>query len=160
MDNLSPLEKPGQSDVWIPPPLIYVATFFVALLLQKCLPLSALPALLGRTVGIGFISAGILMALWSINLFRRARTSLVPIKPATALVIEGPYRFTRNPMYLGLLSVYIGAAFLRHLLWAVLMTPVVIFAIHYLVIGKEENYLVRKFGGEFLGYKARVRRWL
>jgi protein-S-isoprenylcysteine O-methyltransferase Ste14 len=160
MKNAPPLEASDHSEVWIPAPLIFVAAFFVALFLQKYLPLPAIPAPLGRIVGIAFISAGILIALWSVSLFGRARTTVIPIKPAKALVIEGPYRFTRNPMYLGMLSAYIGAALLRHLLWAVLLTPVVILAVHYLVIWKEEQYLERKFGGEFVGYKARVRRWL
>ena len=63
-------------------------------------------------------------------------------------------------MYLSLLSIYVGAALMVQTLWALLLLPVVIVAIRYLVIRKEEQYLQRKFGEAFLSYKASVRRWI
>ena len=160
MNHLPSPNPSDHSGVWIPPPLIYVITFLAAMLLQNYVPLPSMPDVLGRAGGLTFIVMGAVTALWSVRLFRLARTSLIPIKPTTALVTSGLYRFTRNPMYLGLLSVYLGAAILKHLWWAVLLMPMVIVAVRYLVIRKEELYLERKFRGEFVDYKARVRRWL
>jgi protein-S-isoprenylcysteine O-methyltransferase Ste14 len=159
-DNSSSSGGPDHADVRVPPPLIYLAVFLVALGLQRVLPLPAIPKMIRFAAGSIMIVAGIALAAWSVGLFRRAGTSLIPIKPTTTLVISGPYHFTRNPMYLSLLSVYVGAALMMRTLWALLLLPLVIVAIRYLVIRKEEQYLQRKFGDAFLSYKASVRRWI
>jgi protein-S-isoprenylcysteine O-methyltransferase Ste14 len=159
-DNSSVSVAPDHAGVRVPPPLIYLAVFLVALGLQRVLPLPAIPKMIGFRAGPTIIAAGNAFAAWSVGLFRRAGTSLIPIKPTTALVINGPYHFTRNPMYLSLLTVYVGAALMMRTLWALLLIPLVIVAIRYLVIRKEEKYLQRKFGEAFLSYKASVRRWI
>ena len=159
-DNSSASGAPDHADVRVPPPLIYLAVFLVALGLQRVLPLPAIPKMIRFAAGPIMIVAGIALAAWSVGLFRRAGTSLIPIKPTTALVISGPFHFTRNPMYLSLLSIYVGAALMMRTLWALLLLPLVIVAVHYLVIRKEEKYLQRKFGEAFLSYKASVRRWI
>ena len=158
--NSSVSGAPDHAGVRVPPPLIYLTVFLVALGLQRVLPLPAIPKMIGFAVGPIIIAAGIAFAAWSVGLFRRAGTSLIPIKPTTALIINGPYHFTRNPMYLSLLSVYVGAALMMRTLWALLLLPLVIVAVHYLVIRKEEQYLQRKFGEAFLSYKGSVRRWI
>jgi len=152
-----PPDHPG---VWVPPPLIYVAIFLLALWLHRFLPLPAIPRNIGRFGGPACIAAGLLLSVWSIGLFRRARTSIIPVRPSSALVVGGPYRFTRNPMYLSLLIVYLGAALLTQMLWAVLLSPIVVLGLGRLVIRKEEHYLQRRFGEEFVRYKASVRRWI
>ena len=154
--NSSVSGAPDHAGVRVPPPLIYLAVFLVALGLQRVLP----PKMIGFGAGPIILAAGIALAAGSVGLFRRAGTSLIPIKPTTALIINGPYHFTRNPMYLSLLSVYVGAALMMRTLWALLLLPLVIAAVHYLVIRKEEQYLQRKFGEAFLSYKASVRRWI
>ena len=160
MTHLSVQHPADHAGVKIPPPLFYVGIFAVGWLVQRVFPLPGLPAPLSRVGGATFVAAGTLLCLWSIGLFWRARTSLVPIKPGTALVIAGPYRFTRNPMYLGLLLVYVGMALWMNILWGLILLPVVVAVVQRLVIQKEERYLERKFGAEFLHYKTRVRRWL
>jgi len=84
----------------------------------------------------------------------------VPIKPSTALVVSGPYRLTRNPMYLGLLCVYIAAALWFGLVWALILVPLVVLAVQRLAIAKEERYLEQKFGDAYRQYRAHVRRWI
>lgn len=148
------------ADVRIVPPVIYVVVFAFAALLQKLVPLGALPKGIARGVGSVLLGGGVVLCGWSILLFRRAQTSLVPIQPTTSLVSEGPYRFTRNPMYLGLLFVYLGVAFLRRMVWGVMCAPIVVVIVNQQVIKKEERYLERKFGNSFVSYKSRVRRWL
>lgn len=154
--------RPADGDnagVRVPPPLIYVAAFLVALLLNWLLPLAALPAF-RRTAALVFLLPGVLLMIWSNVLFRRAHTSLVPVKPSNALVVQGAYRLTRNPMYLGLLCVYFAAALWFNVLWALILLPVLVVAMQRMVIVKEERYLERRFGDSYRQYRAQVRRWI
>ncbi len=160
MPDLRKLQKPDHSGVKIPPPLIYAGSFVLALLLENIFPISILPKTIGRSAALLCIAIWVILSIWSISLFRRARTSFVPIKPATALVVSGPYRFTRNPMYLGFAFLYLGLASLFALFWGLILLPVMIAVIQSYVIAREEQYLERKFGEEYLRYKARVRRWM
>jgi len=90
----------------------------------------------------------------------KAGTPIRTDRPVPRLVTDGPYRYTRNPGYLGLAMFYAGIAVLRNALWAILLLPVVVYVIQREVIGREERYLERTFGEEYLVYKARVRRWV
>jgi protein-S-isoprenylcysteine O-methyltransferase Ste14 len=92
--------------------------------------------------------------------FRRAGTSMIPMNPTTSLVTSGPYRFTRNPMYLGMACLYVALALAFGLIWALILLPLVLLAVERLVIAKEEPYLERRFGDDYRGYKRRVRRWV
>ena len=148
------------ADVRIPPPLIYVAGFVLGLALERFLPVLVLPKIPSRVAAVLCIAVGVTIAVWSVGLFHRERTSFVPIKPTTTLVIYGPYRFTRNPMYLGLVCLYAGLALWFGVFWALILLPAVMALIRRYVIIREEQYLERKFGGEYLKYKADVRRWI
>jgi len=148
------------ADVRIPPPLIYVAGFVLGLALERFLPVLVLPKIPSRVAAVLCIASGVPIAVWSVGLFHRVRISFVPIKPTTTLVIYGPYRFTRNPMYLGLVCVYLGIALWFGIFWALILLPAVMALIQRYVIIREEQYLERKFGGEYLKYKADVRRWI
>jgi len=148
------------ADVRIPPPLIYVAGFVLGLALERFLPVLVLPKIPSRVAAVLCIALGVTIAVWSVGLFHRERTSFVPIKPTTTLVIYGPYRFTRNPMYLGLVCVYLGIALWFGIFWALILLPAVMALIQRYVIIREEQYLERKFGGAYLKYKADVRRWI
>ena len=92
--------------------------------------------------------------------FRGVGTTPNPTKPAAALALGGPYRFTRNPMYLGWVFAYVGAALLVNAVWPLVFLPVVIAVVQRMFIEKEERYLERKFGDAYRQYKVRVRRWL
>lgn len=148
------------ADVRIPPPLIYVAGFVLGLVLERFLPVSVLPKIPSRVAAVLCIAVGATIAVWSVGLFHRERTSFVPIKPVTTLVIYGPYHFTRNPMYLGLVCIYAGLALWFEAFWALILLPVVVVLIQQYVIIREEQYLERKFGDEYRRYKANVRRWI
>lgn len=97
---------------------------------------------------------------WSFKRFWAVGTSVVPVRPTTAIVVQGPYRFTRNPMYLGLLLLYLGVAGWFGFAGPLVLAPVLVWVISAYVIAREERYLERKFGGEYLRYKTQVRRWL
>jgi protein-S-isoprenylcysteine O-methyltransferase Ste14 len=146
--------------VRVPPPLIYVVLFGLGLLLHELMPFTFLPIIPARVAALLFLGVGVLLAGWSNLLFRRAHTSLVPIKPTTALVIAGPYRLTRNPMYLGLLCIYIAAALWFGVVWVLVLVPLVVLAVQRLAIIKEERYLEQKFGEAYRQYRAHVRRWI
>lgn len=100
------------------------------------------------------------MLLWGLVTFLRARTAIYPNQPARQLVDHGPYRFSRNPMYVALTVVLIGVALLADNLWMLLLTPVVLCVLTVFVIRREEAYLTSTFGEHYTSYVNRVRRWL
>ncbi len=146
--------------VFLPPPLLYAIVFIGGVLLQHVWPVQMLPLPVGRAVGIACIVSGVTLSMWSIRTFWRAGTSIVPVRPSTAFVTGGPFRFTRNPMYVALALLYLGATFWLNTPWPLVLFPVLLFLVQTYVIAREEQYLKRKFGEEYLQYKSRVRRWL
>jgi protein-S-isoprenylcysteine O-methyltransferase Ste14 len=147
--------------VTVPPPLLYAVPWFAGWLVHLVVP-QPLPLPLGITQGIGWVLlvAGVGLIVSAIVLFREAGTSPVPTRPTTALVTNGPFRYTRNPMYVAFAALYLGVTFLADALWPLVLFPVVLVAVQRLVIGKEERYLETKFGPAYRAYRARVRRWL
>jgi protein-S-isoprenylcysteine O-methyltransferase Ste14 len=99
-----------------------------------------------------FISA----VLW----FRRKKTGLKPFSESTALVVEGPYRFTRNPIYAGFTLMLIGVALALGAVSSLIAVPLYVAIIHFRFILPEEAHMERAFGEEYLALKRRVRRWL
>jgi protein-S-isoprenylcysteine O-methyltransferase Ste14 len=97
---------------------------------------------------------------WSFRRFWASGTSVIPVKPTTALVTNGPYRFTRNPMYLGMLLLYTAVACWLEFVWPLLLSPVLVWLLGAQVIKREERYLERKYGDEYRRYQMQVRRWL
>jgi protein-S-isoprenylcysteine O-methyltransferase Ste14 len=159
MDRSSDVST-DHSGVVLPPPLIYVAFFLAGMGLERYVPMPRLPAGIPRIFGAVLVLPCLVLTAWSFRRFWASGTSIVPIRPTTALVIEGPYRFTRNPMYLGLLLLYVGVACWSGLVWPLLLAPVLVWVMSVSVIGREERYLSRKFGAEYRRYQAQVRRWL
>lgn len=147
--------------VSFPPPFIYVGMLLLGLALDRLMPCSIELTWIGRYIGGGvLIFAGLLYAVSAMGLFRKAGTDLKPWKTTTAIVATGVYRFTRNPMYVGMAMLYTGLGFMFSSLGAFLLLPVLILLIRTQVIVREERYLEAKFGQSYLDYKARVRRWL
>jgi protein-S-isoprenylcysteine O-methyltransferase Ste14 len=143
-----------------PPPLIFLAGLIVGFALEALLPGQDLPAWLQWGLGTVLVVAGLGLLLWFNTSFSRKGTAVEPWKPTTAIVTTGPYRFTRNPAYLGMALTYIGIAALSSAAWVLLPLPVVLAVIDRGVIAREERYLERKFGDEYLSYKRSVRRWV
>jgi protein-S-isoprenylcysteine O-methyltransferase Ste14 len=160
MAQQSTSNPPNHAGVWLPPPLLYVLPFLLARLLQTVIPLPFLPEGIVPVAAVLFFAIGLILCVWSIGLFRRSKTSLVPVKPTATLVLSGPYQVTRNPMYLGLLCLYLAAAFWLNMVWALVLVPIVIGIVQRIVIEKEERYLEQQFGETYRQYKAQVRRWI
>jgi protein-S-isoprenylcysteine O-methyltransferase Ste14 len=151
---------PASAGVRVPPPLIYLGGLAVGFALEALLPGSSVPDAVQWILGGVLLVAGVAL-LGSFNTaFHRKGTAVEPWKPTTAIVTTGPYRLTRNPAYLGMALVYIGIALLADALWVLAPLPVVLLIIDRAVIAREERYLERKFGQEYLDYKGRARRWI
>jgi protein-S-isoprenylcysteine O-methyltransferase Ste14 len=128
--------------------------------LEVAVPIAALP--LALALAAALIGAAIWLALdgWAMLRFQRAGTSMVPMRPTTALVTSGPYQVSRNPMYLGMAVLYVALALSLGVIWSLAFLPLVVFIVDRQVIAREELYLETKFGEDYREYKRRVRRWL
>jgi protein-S-isoprenylcysteine O-methyltransferase Ste14 len=151
---------PDHPGIRIPPPLIFAACFASGLLPQRLLPAVALSRELRHTLGCPCLALSAWLAAWGLAWFLRLRTTCLPHKPNSALITAGPYRYSRNPLYLSAALLYAGLALWFGLLWSLLLLPAALIAVRFHVIAKEETYLERRFGREYLDYKTRVRRWL
>jgi protein-S-isoprenylcysteine O-methyltransferase Ste14 len=148
------------SGVKVPPPLIYIAGFLAGAGIELAVPLER-PALAITIAGVvtGFAGWAALDGFAMLR-FQRAGTSMVPMVPSTKLVTSGPYRITRNPMYVGMAFLYVAIAFAIGLVWPLAILPFVLVVVDRTVIAREEPYLERRFGDAYRDYKRRVRRWI
>lgn len=146
------------------PPAIPLVTILAGVGLQRVWPIivgAQVPALVRYWIG-GFIVAGavLLLGAWSVVLMRRSGTSVNPTKPTTQILQSGPYRITRNPMYLQMVIGCLGFAVLLMNVWILILTPLCWWLLQRLAIVPEEQYLERKFGATYTDYKRKVRRWI
>jgi protein-S-isoprenylcysteine O-methyltransferase Ste14 len=153
-------DETDTAGVVAPPPLIFLGGLIAGFVLEALLPGVNLPALVEWGLGPLLVVGGLVLLMWFNTSFSRKGTAVEPWKPTTAIVTSGPYRFTRNPAYLGMALTYVGIALLSSALWVLVPLPVVLAVIDRGVIAREERYLERKFGEEYLGYKRTVRRWV
>lgn len=153
-------QPPQDSGIRFPPPFLYVGMLLLGLLLQQLVPVNPLPRAFSRVAAAVLLLPGLGLIFWSLWLFLQARTSPLPMRPTTAIVRSGPYRWTRNPMYLGMLLTYAGVALLFDIFWALVLIPAVMALVGRLVIRREESYLEATFGEEYRRYLGEVRRWI
>ena len=152
-------DNPG---VRFPPPFIYLGTLLIGIVLERFTGLRSIGIARTILVGVGalLVLAGLVLIAAAIGLFRRKGTTPEPWGTTTLIVTSGPYRFTRNPMYLGLGLVYAGLALALDAPIALILLPLVLVVVQTQVIAREERYLAAKFGESYLEYRRRVRRWL
>lgn len=146
----------------IPVPWVFILVYLVGVALEIALRAGGwIPDRLGVTlVGAALFALGAVIAGWGWILFHRERTTRVPGEASTTLVTRGPYRYTRNPMYVGLSFAYLGEAGMLHQIVPVLLLPFVILYLNQVVIPVEEERLRGVFGSAYAQYQAEVRRWL
>jgi protein-S-isoprenylcysteine O-methyltransferase Ste14 len=152
----SSADTPG---VVAPPPLIFLAGLAIGFGLEALLPSVSFPDWL-RALGWVFILIGVALAVSFVRAFRRADTPVNPGESVTALVSSGPYRFTRNPGYLGMALAYAGIGIVSGAVWVLVLLLPVLLLMNHGVIRREERYLERKFGDEYLRYRHQTRRWI
>src|SRR5262245_4945615 len=144
----------------IRPPLVYLASLVIGALIQVAMPLPFLPRTLNVTLGASLVVVAVILFLYSVAKFRTAGTPVPARKPTTVIVRTGPYRFSRNPIYLAFSLCQFGIAIWANSVWLLATLVGAVALIHFIVIPREEQYLERRFGAEYLDYKASVRRWL
>jgi protein-S-isoprenylcysteine O-methyltransferase Ste14 len=150
-------DRPG---VPTAPPLLFVLPILASLAVEWFAPTSFVHGALRWIVGALIFIAGIALNVGGFITQKRAGTDPIPFNPSTRIVAHGLYRFTRNPMYIGFALCTFGLAVLVDSAWMLLAVPIGLVLIDRLVIRREERYLERKFGEEYLTYRRRVRRWI
>ncbi|WP_237060255.1 methyltransferase family protein [Microbulbifer sediminum] len=154
-------EKRDHPDIVALPPLIYAAFLGAALLVQWAWPLeiSSAHRFLWRP-GAFMVVAAVLLVLWAKRALDRAHTNIHPHRPTTSIVCDGPFRFSRNPIYLAMTMLYLGITLLFNSWWGPILLVPLFATVHYGVIKREERYLMDKFGKRYRNYRKRVRRYL
>lgn len=159
MDQSKPRAKPAR----IPPPVLFLLSYIAGEGLDYILPLPLnrlVSVHAGEVLGALFLGVGLMVVLISFTTFIAAKTTPVPYRRPATLVTWGPYRLSRNPMYVGVTLIYLGVAALRAVLWPVLLLPIALAVLNTFVIPQEESMLRATFGTAYERYCARVRRWL
>ncbi|MEM1131214.1 MAG: isoprenylcysteine carboxylmethyltransferase family protein [Pseudomonadota bacterium] len=150
-------------DIVILPPVLDALAIAAAVGLEWLIPLPILPERFTAwsvAVGVIILAVGGGLALWGILSFLRAKTNILPTQPSLVIVETGPFRFTRNPMYIGVTGFLIALGFIFSLDWALILAPIVFGILHFGVVLREETYLAEKFGAPYVAYLERTRRWI
>jgi len=157
MDTQDRSDHPG---IIALPPLVYATALGIVLVLRWLwpLPLASYPAALW--LGIGLTVLGAAMGLWGRRTMEAAGTNVNPYRPTTVLVTSGPFRFSRNPLYVSLTLLFLGISLVLNTWWGPVVLVPVLILMHRGVVSREERYLERKFGESYVRYKSRVRRYL
>lgn len=152
----------GGARVRFPPPLVFLVFAGLgfaldAFVIALDLPLGLVPRLCAGAVP---ALSGVALIGWALGLFRRTGQDPTPWSPTPALVLRGPYRFTRNPMYVGMAAVHVGLSLGAGSGWVLALAPAALLCVHFLAVRPEEAYLAERFGESYRRYAAAVRRYL
>lgn len=142
------------------PPIIYVIGILLGLLIHYLHPIRLLPELASVPLAVLLLLVSIPIALAAVWAMNRAKTTIDVRKSTTAIATDGIFQFSRNPMYLSLTLLYLAIAAWVNSVWIVLLVIPVLVVMYQGVIKREEHYLEKKFGDEYLKYKSKVRRWI
>jgi protein-S-isoprenylcysteine O-methyltransferase Ste14 len=155
-----PISAERGASVRFPPPLVFVGFIVLGIILRYVVgPL--LPAAgWTRLLGAGLLLAGVAVIVSARTLFVRTGQHPAPWKPSPELILRGPYRFTRNPMYLGLTCIQAGLGLVTGNGWITVLAPVALLMVHFIAVRPEERYLTGKFGSSYRDYCHRVRRYI
>jgi protein-S-isoprenylcysteine O-methyltransferase Ste14 len=156
-----PQQHQDRAGVIVPPPLIYLSGILIGLAFNRwwwpC-PIFGLTE--WHWSGLVLVVAGMALVIAGRRALLAAETSINPFKPTMSIVTAGPYRFTRNPLYLGVTLIYCGLTLIINTWWCFVFLVPVLLLIHVGVVTREERYLEHKFGDSYRQYRARVRRYL
>ena len=142
------------------PPIVYLACIVAGSLLERAWPLPFSPRALAAPLGNLIVVVAVVLFSYAVAKFRAAGTPVPGNKPATVVVGTGPYRFSRNPIYLAFSLFQLGIAIWVNSLWLIITLILAVALMAYVVIPREERYLEGRFGAQYLDYKRSVRRWL
>lgn len=153
-------ENSDSANVAFHPPILVLGLLVAGSVLWRTSALPFLPDTVSRILGPGITGVSFIVFWWSVITMRMAGATLPTHKPSTVIVSHGPYRFSRNPIYVAMLLLIIGIACWLNSAWFLVVAPVFVGLITAGVIVREEQYLSEKFGSEYDSYRTRVRRWL
>lgn len=159
----STLEEVSGPENRIRPTWFFVLAFALSWWLGRTVPFDidgAGASLVQRSVGVVLLIGGVAMTFWGLSTFARARTGIMPDRPARQLVVTGPYRYSRNPMFLGFVGIYLGLTILLNMAWPLLLLPLVVATLNVTVVRHEERYMESLFDTAYRDYCQQVRRWL
>ena len=156
----SHVAAPDTAGVLMRPPLLFLVSIALGCTLEWARSLPIVPGPLERTLGAPLIASAALLFALAVREFQAAGTPLPTRRPTTRIVRTGPYRFSRNPIYLSFTLLHLGVALWVNGGWLLVTLAVTLVVLTYGVIVREERYLARRFGQEYLAYKASVRRWV
>ena len=150
------------ANVRFPPPFVFLGFALLGAAVQYVSTPLHLPVSRGITIAAGIVAIGAAFALVlaARNLFARTGQNPRPWTPTPELVLAGPYRYTRNPMYVGMTLFQIGLGLALDNAWIVLLSPAALLAVHLIAVRPEERYLTAKFGADYTAYLAQVRRYI
>lgn len=151
---------PDRANVIALPPLLFLGTFIVSLLLRFLFPTPLLSTVTALIIGLPVVLAGIVLLLLGFREMIRHKTTINPGGITTTIVSQGVYRYTRNPMCIALTVIYVGISIAVNAYWGFLLIIPLLLVVQRGIIEREEAYLTRKFGDEYLRYKGKVRRWI
>jgi protein-S-isoprenylcysteine O-methyltransferase Ste14 len=155
------MNEPAQSAaIKVVPPVYFLICIALGVGLNQLLPAIPLTEPAASIAGWLLVALALIVNKWSVACFKRANTPLHVKREALIIVTSGPYRFSRNPLYLSMLAATAGAALIADLFWLLITLPVLAAFLDRKIIAKEETYLVEKFGAPYLAYQQAVRRWL
>jgi protein-S-isoprenylcysteine O-methyltransferase Ste14 len=144
----------------VPVPWVYVLTYLAGVGLQMAFPWHVRKSGPPLIAGWAVFAVGLAIAGWGWTIFHNARTTTVPGEASSQLIRRGPYRMSRNPMYVGLAIAYLGEAGLQNQVWPMVLLPLTLAYVNWIVIPVEEERLNEVFPGEYERYRKSVRRWL
>lgn len=155
------VEGSGRTAGVVPPPALFMVALCAGIGAQLSRPLPIFAdRVTGWLAGAVLIVPGVAISAWVTLVFLRSGTPVSPLSPSRRLVLDGPYRFSRNPDYIGQMLAYAGVALGLDSWWILLGLGPVMLLIRYAVVAREERYLRGLFGDAYAGYVRRVRRWL
>ena len=156
-DTVATSDNPG---VAVLPPILYGVTFVVVAMLQWIWPLTIVRQATAFWLGLVLSVTALVIGAWGRRTMLGAGTNISPLKPAITLVNSGPYRFSRNPLYVAMTLLFVGLTLLVNSWWGVFLLVPLAVLLHFGVVCREERYLERKFGEEYRNYRLRVRRYI
>jgi protein-S-isoprenylcysteine O-methyltransferase Ste14 len=142
------------------PPWVYLAAILLGLVLHRAWPLALVPHAVSTPLGVATVLIAAALFISAVRTMRNAGTAVPGDRPTTAIVRGGPFRYSRNPIYLAFSLLHLGVAFWANSLWLLVTLVPAIALMSFVVIPREERYLHSRFPEEYLCYKAAVRRWL
>jgi len=149
------------SNVLVRPPIALAVALLAGLVLNWLVPLPFVPAAVPAVwLGAAVFAVALALFAWAVTTMKRAGSNVQTSQPTTAIVDTGPYAFSRNPIYVGMMLSLAGLAIASNALWLLLTLALFVVVIRYGVVAREEAYLEAKFGDVYRGYRMRVRRWL